>query len=222
MRIYLLSDPKRYTEFAGFGQRGTWSPGKLCEACGRGTQRLVEPLLVEWEAGSTNVGDFSWCSYTFAVVAGVRAFLRKEEYGCRFGAVEVVKPKLKTRGWARIPYPYDGPPLIWVIPKYKLHLNIQKTGLLLRHPDCDTCGQRSAGFTREGIVVDADQWSGHKMFRIEEFGKSAATFITEEALQELLDGGFSNIGHLESGVIEEARPRRTGAAGRKPKKRSGR
>ena len=54
----------------------------------------------------------------------------------------------------------------------------------------------------DGIVIPSSEWNGEKIFRIEQFGLSEATHVTETALHDLLSNGFSNLAYKEVGYIE--------------------
>lgn len=68
--------------------------------------------------------------------------------------------------------------------------------------ECPVCNQNKYTFKRTGIFIKKSEWAGQKMFRIKQYPKSRATFVTEEALQELIKQNFTNLGYIEAGVIE--------------------
>jgi hypothetical protein len=47
--------------------------------------------------------------------------------------------------------------------------------------DCGSCSQRRCTFRRDGLVLPGAAWNGEKLFRIAQFARSGATFVTEEA-----------------------------------------
>jgi hypothetical protein len=198
MKIYLV-DGDREADFAWFSHSGTWSEGGLCEKCGSSQSELIEPLLFEWNIGSDVIGDFIWCSYYFVVLDRVAAFMSTHGYDIHAGKVEVIGSERK-RGFRNVPFPYTGPHLNWVLANARVPLNELKSGVTL-NIDCDLCGRQRYTFKREGIVIDHADWRGQKMFRITQFGKSKATFVTEEARSEILEQGFTNVTFIEAGEI---------------------
>ena len=200
MTFFLLDDPMKPDRFAQYAHIGTWTDGEICKECGVNSQWLTEPMQIEWDPGTETIGDFSWCGYTCVVTARVRRFLTQNDFACRFGRVEVMPPRYRTR-MPRVPYPYTGPKLNWLRPVKRLSLNEGRSGVTMES-DCWACGMRRYTFKREGLVIDAESWSGEKMFRISHFDRSAATFVTEDALKELTDQGFTNLCPLKAGIVD--------------------
>lgn len=199
MKILLLVDHPRHHQFAYFGHLGTWANDEGCEQCGQSTAYLTEPILVEWEPGNDVVGDIAWCSYTFIVVSKVRDFLVARNFECGFGRTEVVPPD-KPRKRGIVTWPYTGPEFHWVRPQVHVPLNEKSSGVTLEI-DCEFCGRRKYTFRMDGIVIDRPAWNGQKMFKIEQFKRSSATFITEAGLEEILGQKFTNFHYREAGVI---------------------
>src|SRR5689334_9597007 len=110
MKFYLLDDPAKPALFASFSHVGTWSKGKMCKGCGISTEKLVEPLQIEWEPGTQTIGSFSWCGYHCVVTDEVRGFFEGVTADCTFGRVEVMPPTEKTK-LPRVGFPYTGPRL---------------------------------------------------------------------------------------------------------------
>lgn len=200
MRFFLLESPNDKETYGSFSHVGTWTHGGICKKCGEGTSVLVEPLQLEWDPGSDRIGDFSWCGYAFIVLGSVTAFFSGNGFECRYGTVEVMQPQAPTR-LPRVTYPYHGPNLYWVIATEYVPLDETRSGVELR-TDCDLCRQKKYTFRRDGLVVDKSVWSGQKMFRLSQYKKSGATYVTEEVIGRLIDQGFSNFGHIEAGVIQ--------------------
>lgn len=201
MKLYLLDDPAQPGRFARFTHVGTWSEGELCDGCGQCTQELIEPLQIEWDPGTDRIGDFSWCGYTAVVRNEARSFLEEGEYPCRFGRVEVVAPTVTRSRRRRVAYPYTGPELSWLIPTRRVALDENASGIELE-VDCPQCGQKDYSFRQTGLVIPADEWGGEKLFLIEQFGKSKATFLPDFALSQLIEQGFTNLEPVEAGVFE--------------------
>jgi hypothetical protein len=199
MKFYLLEDPNKYIEYARFSQRGTWSDGKLCKKCGISSSTLVDPLKIEWDPGSNQVGDFSWCGYTVVIQEKVKKYLLSTCQNCDFGEV-VVLPPPKQGNKKIVDFPYNGPNLYWLKANSYIDLDIVKseTPLLI---DCIFCGQKKYRFRRNNLIVNKNSWSGDHIFKLNQFQKSSATYVTQKLLSELIGQGFDNLGYIEAGNI---------------------
>lgn len=200
MRIYLLDDPSTPAAFARFAVVGTWTGGHICNCCGESTARLVEPIEIEWDDGTDHIGDFSWGGYQCVVQERVRDFLRSHGFEVGFGDVRVVRPTERAKR-PRVPFPYHGPRLSWIVPAVKLFVDEQRSGIRVLS-DCEVCGERRYSFKREGLVLGSAAWRGEKIFTVAQFSRSGALFITEDALQTLTKGGFSNLSPRLAGHID--------------------
>jgi hypothetical protein len=200
MNVYLLDDPATPAEFARFSHVGTWANDRVCEACGEPTSRLIEPLQIEWDEGTDRVGDFSWGGYHCVVIDAVQSFLKSNAFEADFGRVQVMPATLPAVR-PRVSFPYLGPHVSWLNPTARLELDEDRSRVQLVS-DCSVCGQKRYTFRREGLVVPRNAWSGEKMFLIEQFGRSRATFVTEDALTMLTRAGFSNLLPRLAGEIE--------------------
>lgn len=114
--IYLFDDPAQPGKHARFSHVGTWSDGYVCKPCGNTTERLIEPLQIEWNDGTEVIGDFSWCGYTAIVLDPVKSFLKKNGFDAKYGKVDVMRPTAKAKR-PSVSFPYEGPKLLWLIPK---------------------------------------------------------------------------------------------------------
>ena len=201
MNFYLLDDPAKPAEFARFSHVGTWTDDSICAVCGEPSSRLIEPLQIEWNEGTDRVGDFSWGGYHCVVIDAVQTFLAANTFEAKFGRVEVVPPtESPTR--PRVSFPYHGPRLSWLMPSARLKLDEGRSGMRLLS-DCSHCGKKRHTFRTHGLVLSKTAWAGEKMFLIEQFGRSRATFLTEVALDELTLAGFSNLSPKLAGQIED-------------------
>lgn len=177
-----------------------WTAGGLCPVCTGSTADRIEPLLAQWEPDSDAIGDFSWSGgYTAAVTSRARKVLQTSGFECSFGVVELVQPDADTWGKVCVPYPYTGPELSWLMPTECILLDERKTGI--SGGPCPGCGEPEYPFKREGIVIDRSGWGGRLMFRIRQFGKSDATFVTEQAVERRRNAGLTNLGCHEAGLI---------------------
>lgn len=199
MKIYLLDDPAKPAEFARFSHLGTWADDRLCEVCGESSAHLVEPLQIEWNEGTTRIGDFSWGGYTCVVTDAVRESLVREAFECRFGRVDVLAPT-EPSSRPRVAFPYRGPQLSWLIATTRVRLD-EPASNVEHQSDCGACGQKRYTFKREGLVIPSTAWRGEKLFLIDQFGRSSAKFVTEDGLTILRREGFSNLSPRLAGVI---------------------
>ncbi len=203
MKIFLLNGTPPDYRFAECSVVGSWSKGgKPCKACQLTTQDLTEPLLVEWEPGSDVIGDFSWGGYTAVVKEEVKSFFERSHFECQFGIVKVVPfpERIKKSKIPQAPFPYTGPVLHWLRPTEFVELDEKQSCVNIR-VDCQECGQKDYTFRRTGLVIKATALGNRKLFRIKQFGKSKATFVTEEVATQLTHAGFSNFHCHEAGVI---------------------
>ena len=200
MKFYLLDDPQIPAKYAMFSHLGTWSNVGICKTCGLSTDKLIEPILVEWEPGTDVIGDFSWCGYTMLVRDRVKQFFDDEKLNCWYGKIQYAPPTGRKRP-KRVPFPYTGPRLYWAISQNRVLLN-EKLSRVDLEIDCKVCGQKDYTFRQTGIVINKSDWKGEKMFEFVQFGKSGATFVIEPLLKEMIARGFTNFTYMESGVIQ--------------------
>lgn len=199
MKIYLLDDPAKPAEFARFSHLGTWADDRVCGACGESSARLVEPLQIEWNEGTSRIGDFSWGGYTCVVTDAVRECLVREAFDCRFGSVDILAPTEPSHR-SRVAFPYRGPQISWLIATKRVRLDERASNVELQS-DCTTCGQKRYTFKRDGLVIASTAWQGEKLFLVDQFGRSSAKFVTEDGLAILSREGFSNLAPKLAGVI---------------------
>jgi hypothetical protein len=200
VKIFLLDDPAKPAEYALFSHVGTWADDHVCEECGVARSRLIEPLRIEWNEGTEVIGDFSWGGYHAVVLDSVKAFLENNTFEARFGRVEVISPT-DPASRPRVPFPHRGPHLSWLIPTARVPLDSARSGVSLIS-DCSVCGQKRYTFKREGLWLPKKSWNGEKLFLIEQFGRSRATFITEAGLAMLTSAHFTNLCPHAAGQIE--------------------
>lgn len=200
-KIYLLIKKTGNYDYAEFAHVGVWEKFReYCEKCTAPDSKLVEPLQIEWEPGSDVIGDFSWCGYTITVQDKVKNFLVAKGFEVNFGSVEVHKSSTPKRRQRAVPSPYDGPKLHWLMPTEKLNTDIEMSGLQIKI-DCSSCGLRRYKFKMNGLFISKSELGGRKMFRINQFDTSSATYVTEEGLQELVSQNFTNFWFRETGTV---------------------
>ncbi len=200
MKIYLLHDPKKHDECLRYSHLGTWSEGYLCKKCQQSTTILIEPLLIEWETSDTiNICDFVWCGYTPILKESI-GLLLINKYGveCKLGTVELAK-NVKYTKKKPLP-PFNISLFKWLMSTEKVCLDLGKSGID-KIIDCTLCGQQRYKFKTEGIVINREDWHGEKIFRIQQFGKSAALFITDEGVEIFKNLNIHNVKFTEAGAI---------------------
>jgi len=189
--------------FTHFSAVGTWANEKEpCQTCNWHWQRIVSPLVVQWEPSTDLIGDFSWdgpFGHTFVVKESVAERLKTTQFECSFYPVEYVKPE---RDRSTVQFPYEGEKLLWCECSAKLDVDMTASGIRLES-SCPACGDVRYTFKRKGIVIRRSNWNDHKMFRIATNGRSDATFVTDEGRRFIENASFSNIQFSEAGEIVE-------------------
>jgi hypothetical protein len=227
MKIWRLVDPKddRYAPASG---RGTWSPGKgLCPECTASSQERIQPLVLEWEPGSDEIGDFTWPGLGNAAVTERARDVLMKLGGSEPRAVEMYqdtklkRPRSPRRAIPRIWLPYEGPPLFDFRVMHCLHADPEKSSVTLVR-GCGTCDWRRyevAGIERRettwdrerpssekihiprepgrGIYVRESQLAEGGLFRVQEF--PAWMLCTDSAKERMEEASLSNIAFVEVG-----------------------
>lgn len=207
-RIGMYSDPtvsgilaKKAKGFAHFSAVGPWiSERPACKACGWHWQDYGVPLEVQWEVSSDIIGDFSWdgpFGTLFLIKKTLVPELRAIGFDCKFHSVSFVDHRRKKN---IVPYPYDGPVLVWGVCNTFLDLDMRASDVK-KEIDCKECGYSRFTVRIDGITVRKRNWSGECMFRIRSNGASLVTFVTEEGRALIEQGGFTNIGFTEAGEL---------------------
>ncbi len=205
MKLFFLEPPSLWNStpshaFASFSHVGTWEDDQLCASCGRSFARLTKPLLIQWDEGSAQIGDFSYCGYTVIVSDRVRSLLVEHGMEFNYYSTETVAPEAPPTGRPRVEFPYFGPALTWIVPRFCVPLNTKKSHLEMESL-CSSCGFVDWPFSRKNLVIDRQSWHGERAFEIEQFVPSGAIILTEEGLSMLQSAGLSNLGSHECGVI---------------------
>jgi len=190
--------------YAHFSALGTWMYiRKPCEVCEWHWQACVPPLLVQWEPSSDVIGDLSWdgpFGHIFLVKERVADWLRDNRFECEFYDVKYVPPEKKPKRTKCVPYPYEGPVLLWGNCETWVDLDMEASGVELTE-SCKVCGYIDYTFRYEGITIRRKDWHGEKMFRITTNGPAEHTFVTEEGRRMIEEAGFSNISFTHAGEI---------------------
>jgi len=202
MNLYLMTFARKASEFAHFATVGTWKERGYCPHCTSVGAEIVAPLLMEWEPGSENIGDFSWdLGYVFVAKGRVRRELASIEFGLSFFPVRHVPYSEKRyRSKPRVAVPYKGEPLYWAVPKVFLPLNEKKSRVKMEER-CTVCGYTKKTFRKSSIVIDGPDWHGENVFRISQNGNSQASFVTETGMTILSEAKYTNLRFLKAGKI---------------------
>ncbi len=165
MRIWNMDDPINH-EFAQAWLRGNWGPEgtSVCKECTASQQTRIQPLGLEWEAGSDRIGDFIWASgFDVAIQEPVFDALLERFCGFEKGPVEMIQePMLKkpirrtNRTKPRVWLPYGGPPLfeLWITTMVQMHPS--SSAALVK--ECHTCDYKMyhlEGVERQDYQYDA-------------------------------------------------------------------
>ncbi|EMY14868.1 hypothetical protein LEP1GSC043_4149 [Leptospira weilii str. Ecochallenge] len=234
----IKSNVWRISEFIDPIYAGCWlrSPAKLveplpCSSCGIGGKyEAPSPLVIEWEEGSDDIGDFSWPSGGRALVKETVFRALNEIVGeLNFGFVEMVQdPKLrlsvrKTKRKPRVYLPYQGPPLVELIVDKQVQLLPKTTTKIIDR--CEVCGRVQRKLV--GVEVKEHFWNSSSkklitVHRHRESGKglfvsssdigsnvtffrvdefSDAILCTDQMKKILQEKGFNNIDFLAYGEI---------------------
>lgn len=182
----------------------------LCMKCKVGDSELVRPLILEWEAGSDLVGDFTWPSLGREVLIVTDRVRQKCEelrlQHLRFDPITFHQnPRLKrptritSRTKPRVWLPYEGPPLWDMQPLHWGHLDGPKSGMSLDR-QCEQCGFK---FWKYGdpnqLVITRDELDGAEIFKIREI--PSLVFCTSEVKSAFESADFTNITFKPKGTI---------------------
>jgi hypothetical protein len=209
VRFFMLGFPAD-SPYAWAGCRGTWPQrptGCPCPECSAVDLRRLDPLIIEWEPGSDQIGDFTWPSFGLVVTQRVREAFEGKFRGFEFGSVEMRQdPKVKRpvrvtkRTVPRVWLPYEGPTL-WDLRAPKVcGLDLSRSNLTIRRI-CGTCSRIYYDHPHDiyrRYTVDRSTWNGEHAFQLRE---SPVLHVTEEVKQLIETQGFTNVRFWDSGEI---------------------
>lgn len=66
---------------------------------------------------------------------------------------------------------------------------------------CKSCGQKRYTLRREGFAIDSKNWNSPKIFRVAQYTRSRAMFVSEQGRDIILRHGFTNVRFSEAGII---------------------
>lgn len=222
MRLWRFADP-RDGRFAAAGRRGAWTEGLgVCPSCSASRQVRAQPLLLVWEPGSDEVGDFTWPGFGSEVVAAEHVLRSLREFsGFEAGPVEFIEEPGNPKKGKRVTLPYNGPRLFELWVTSRVGMDRGRSSAELEHV-CAECGAQrwelygverwDSHFDQElkqlvrfksdrlpnaGIYVEEAGLGGASVFRVEEF--PGWIFCTDRVREVIDNEGFSNVSFLEMG-----------------------
>ena len=205
MKIWSIGEP-RCSTFACFSRLGSWKPYDaergLCPKCtSPPIPERIPPLVIQWELGSDELGDFTWALGAPEVVITARAtdLLLSEFQGFKPSRVVMQQDPEITQGRRRskqserrVWLPYNGPPLreLWVT----RYLNADRSRSTVRETlNCACCGRidyqidgierRSSRFDQQKkqlVEIHAPRVSGQGIYVHEEDLRGADFFEVVE------------------------------------------
>ncbi len=186
--------------FAHYSIVGTWTYLRdPCKKCNYYWQRIVAPLLIQWEPSTEVIGDFSWdgpFGTKFVVTERVVDKMNLMGFDCLFSEVQYVRPDRKRNV---VPFPYAGPRLRWCQPTAMVSLDMERSVVaVVSH--CLECGDVRYTFRDNGIVIRKQEWKQKDIFRIATNGPDLA-FVTEEGRRLIEEAGLTNIAFTDAGEI---------------------
>lgn len=217
MKIWLLKSPHDPKFAYATGVGASWDP--------KGHTRL-QPLIIEWEPGSTLIGDFNVCGPGIFVKRDVAdELLRLGVRGFEPGPVLVREnsERSKRRAKNRVPFPYQGPALaeLWIT-KW-VHMDPERTTYEEKRLSDGTVDRRLIGFERDevtwartakgpertarhiprepgkGLYVKKKELAGCQLFKVHEF--PGVVNCTDEFKDLVESKGYSNIVFSERGEV---------------------
>jgi hypothetical protein len=188
---------------------GTYEELPRCPKCKLAARKRVSPLVIEWDYGSNNIGDFTWLGEEIVVSDRVKTcFVSNGFSGVGFEPVEMVqreglkKPRKESKAKTRVWLPHVGPPLwnLVVTSWCDMDVTLSRRSLV---SECDGCG-RTRMIVHDPtapLVVRPESWAGSDFFCIREMEKMV--FISEAVWQAIEENGFTNVAMKVRGYIPE-------------------
>jgi hypothetical protein len=188
---------------------GTYQCGPRCPKCKIATRARVAPLVIEWEAGSDIIADFTWPAGLGEIIVTdqVRScFVSNGFTGVRFEPIQMVqgpavrKPRNPSRARKRVWLPYSGP-LLWSITVTSccdMDLTASRREIVI---ECEHCN-RNRMIVHDAtapLVVRNGSWDGAHFFRIREMG--GLVFVLQDVMTVVQKSAFTNVRMKERGVV---------------------
>jgi hypothetical protein len=170
----------------------------------------VPPLVIEWDYGSSVIGDFTWPAGLGEIIVSyrIRACIMSSGFsGISFEEVEMFqkqklkKPRNASRAKMRAWLPYDGPPLwsLVVTSSSAMDLALSRRSLV---SECDGC-DRTRMIVHDSaspLFVIPETTAGTDFLRIREMGN--IVFVSEAVEQAVKEHRFTNVEMKERGCIQ--------------------
>jgi len=189
--------------YAYYSVVGPWiSERPVCKACGWHWSNYGNPLQIQWDISTDQIGDFSWHGPFGVCPALIRKSLvrkfRTFGFECSYKKVTYIDHKRKRN---IVPYPYSGPELVSFVPRHDVEIDMKASGVKLES-HCDECGYEVYTPKTEGLVIRKKKWHGELIFYLAgDSEQGSLIYVTEEGRALIEQAGFTNIGFTEAGEI---------------------
>jgi hypothetical protein len=227
MKLFRLADPGS-AQYAHASRIGAWESSPqagVCSTCKATSQRRIQPLIIQWEAGSSAIADVTWVGYGHEVAVTAQGFAALREFGgYERGPVEMQEnPDLEGSAAPHVSLPYTGPELweSWITARVALDRERSAVRLRTKCPACGTEQWDVEGIesiekkwnkdlkrldvTRlpmqdgAGLTVAASSLGDAQIFRVAEF--PGWMLCTESVRYAALERGLANVDFLEIGRV---------------------
>jgi len=183
-----------------------------CPKCKMASRKRMPPLVIEWDYGSSIIGDFTWPQVLDELVVTdrvKRCFVESGFTGVRFESVEMIqkrglkRPRKESKASKRVWLPYLGPPLWNIVVTSFCNMDLAQSGRSLI-PECENCSRKRmiVHDPASPLVVRGDTWEGADFFCIREMYN--LVFVSKEVKQVIEERGFTNVEVKERGYIGES------------------
>jgi hypothetical protein len=201
-------DPQVFTSAV---RRGTWFPkgAKLCPTCHTSTQERIDPLVIEWETRSREIGDFVWPALDSELVVTQRV---KDIFDVNFPELEYSLVEFWQNPRTKVPPKHAGrstgvgipheDPLLWAVRPIKwCHVDHEKSNIKIKFT-CSTCKKvffDVPNLSENHLVLDTNTRGLENIFHIYEY--SGAIFCTDRVKDLVEKNNFTNVRFVEDGEI---------------------
>lgn len=224
MILYRLTDPMN-SAYTKASRIGTWKkkPIKSCILCGYPQAERTQPLIIEWETGSSKIGDFTWPGYDDCTIVNKKVVevLERHTTGMGFGPVEIV-PNTTSRKKPSVTLPYNEADLFELWIPSLIPVDFERSSI--KTYNCTECSGRryeienveqiTASYNAvlkkliktktprqkaKGIYLISNHLKGLEVFRVLEF--PTWIFCTERVKDLIIASELTNIDFLEMGEV---------------------
>jgi hypothetical protein len=200
---HVLAESRCIGSLRGVCACGAVVTARSCSLCDDYFEKLGSPMQIEWEPGSVEIGDFSWCSFVPIVTDAARRKLQHAGIGAKFSAVRVRSPSdRRTRG--RVRSPYAGPRLYRLHARTELMIDEAASALAMqRYCERKVCGMSRLRYRASRLVVRTPPSQAPLLFEVRQYQPDSALYVSDEGKALIESIGLSNlrftrVGHLES------------------------